>query len=399
MKKRISLVLAIVMIAALFCTVVPFAVFADDTSENNYHIAVNGEDCGTNIFDAASVSEYTTIGDTVINLMDDITIDKTMQVYNNVVINGNGHTINLKEGMGNVIRVRGASITINNAVITGNPGVPNAEGKYNSSCVFQVYNDKTTVNFKDVVFNSIDLLYSIINFLGENGAVATFNLERVIATNMNGHNSNSSFIIGGNKGQQNHMIINIKDCNIAHNQCIITLNKGSTADINVENSTLALAGTAGSVLNFANPEELAEGQASKITFDATGSLLKFETGEGRTDIKKGDSADIVINYTPALPTDVTTATPPTFEVPEVTTEEVTTTDGGETTTTEKQDDETTPSATTTDGGDDKPSVTTPNATTPPPAADEGCAGCGGIAIAAQLVALICAAAVVIIKRK
>ncbi len=79
--------------------------------------------------------------------------------------------------------------------------------------------------------------------------------------------------------------------------------------------------------------------------------------------------------------------------------ETTTTDGNDTTTTDGGDDATTPSATTTDGGDDKPSVTTPDATTPPPAADEGCAGCGGIAIAAQLVALICAAAVVIIKRK
>ncbi len=86
----------------------------------------------------------------------------------------------------------------------------------------------------------------------------------------------------------------------------------------------------------------------------------------------------------------------------------TTTDGGETTTedpntttTDGGEDETTPSTTTTDGGEDvtTPSVTTPDATTPPPAADEGCAGCGGIAIAAQLVALICAAAVVIIKKK
>jgi len=40
-------------------------------------------------------------------------------------------------------------------------------------------------------------------------------------------------------------------------------------------------------------------------------------------------------------------------------------------------------------------------TTTAPAADAeaGCAGCGGIAIAAQLVALVCAAAVIVIKKK
>ena len=43
----------------------------------------------------------------------------------------------------------------------------------------------------------------------------------------------------------------------------------------------------------------------------------------------------------------------------------------------------------------------PNTTTTAPAADAegGCAGCGGIAIAAQLVALVCAAAVIVIKKK
>jgi len=68
-------------------------------------------------------------------------------------------------------------------------------------------------------------------------------------------------------------------------------------------------------------------------------------------------------------------------------------------------------AATPDGTTAAPTVTTtaapttttaaPTVTTTAPAADAeaGCAGCGGIAIAAQLVALVCAAAVIVIKKK
>ncbi len=413
MKKRISLVLAIVMIAALFCTIVPFAVAADETEENNCIIKVAGEDYGATVFDATLLKEYLTLGDVELTLTGDITITADcidLRDYN-LTINGNNHVITIKEGISNIFRLESAdrTLTISNAILTG--------AQNNGGCVFQLKGANTTVNLTDVTMTALSSKWYIINVMGNDGKTRTVNLTRVIAVDNVTSDQNGCFLSTGNDASEsnadhtNYAVINITDSKIQTPKRVLQINKGSTADINITNSTLSLpddAAADSAAIRIYAPQLLAADQVTATTLDATGSLIKVPAG--CLAIKADDHNDITLNYAPGVPTDVTTQAPPAVEIPDVTTtdsdvtttgSDVTTTDGGndETTTTEKKDDETTPSATTTDGGDDKPSVTTPNATTPPPAADEGCAGCGGIAIAAQLVALICAAAVVIIKRK
>ena len=373
MKKRISLILAVIMVAALFCSVLPLTAGAEEApAVTTCNVTVDGEDMGSMEIAVALSLVNQNLGDeVVINLTSDWNIDGAVAIDGaNLTINGNNHIITVKEGMGNVFIVNGKdkNITINNATITGDAAGPSSA----SSCIFQIKGDNAGVVLTDVVMNNLKAKWYIINLMGNNGSQKNATLTRVIATNIP-----TPFLSSGNSNNPeknvwdhtNYCVIKINDSLLTSEGRVIQINAGSTCDIDVNNSTLQIVDTAtkaNPVVRVEMPKNLAEGQVNTSTIDITNSVIKFPAAVGCTENKignDGDTTGITYNYVPGVPTAAETQAPPATDAPAT----------------------------------DAPATDAPATEAPTTEAPAG--GCGGIAIAAQLVTLICAAAAVLIIKK
>ncbi len=467
MKKRISLILAIVMIAAVFATAIPFAALADDAPAAAQATDVVLKAYTSDTDDAATRTEVAAIKleELVSKLGSTATADVVAAAlagkyiwleFENKTINlGKPGTASLNffvaEGKKTYVNGNGAVLTFENSG-NGTPAIYAKAIKTGTEIADAtlatgefIFKDLTVNTATDICVQTLDCAASLVNSTFVSSAHNGLNISGSKATDTVKITLDDTSVLQGNNG----ILIAAKNTvELSGSGTVKSAGFAATSTndyqwraavkINKLDATLTVAGNiklvadeygiSGRGSNNVNDIKIKDsasvtgGTASVNLLEA--DTLKVEGGTLTGDIAATDNATKVellagsltgeINCPDAILTKDAAfvvndpAAETTTEAEETTTEEVTTTDGGETTTTdggndettttEKQDDETTPSATTTDGGEDKPSVTTPDATTPP-AADEGCAGCGGIAIAAQLVALICAAAVVIIKKK
>ena len=184
--------------------------------------------------------------DVTITLNKNVTLDAATVIAAadiKVTIKGQGNTITLGTGIGNAFQLTGNGLTLafENLTLTGDCGNNNSV----SACVFQMKGVNTVLDLNEV--NMIDLAakWYIINIMGNDGLTRTVNINNCTAKNVP-----TSFISTGNanggvgQDHSNYAVITIKNSNLENAQRILQVNAGSTANVLIENSTLAIT-TAG----------------------------------------------------------------------------------------------------------------------------------------------------------
>ena len=450
MKKIISIIIAVLMMATLLCAAIPVSA-ADETPEAVLYL--NGEE----LFDGpfAQILGFVQSGSlgsgnykVKLNKNVQLTTKFNPKHANNIEIDGllpNGEKaiINSTVTENNWRLEGGAKYVFRNVVL---------KGQATGGCMFQLNHAQNggDLDLIDCVVESQDLYYTI-NAMATSGAKQTVNIVRTTITQkalvgeskVKTRAAIATSNPAGTYGQYMHLELNIIDSTIKSEAGVIWGNSGSTVDINLTNSILELLPLPDGVTahertylpQFATVildkvEELKNvpGLPTKNTLDAENSMIKAPAGF-ETIVTNPDCTNTEINYQMAEDVNPDVTTPETdldveLGLPEITTLEPveteeptddeaddTTPSGGEddeTTPADDEDDETTPvddEADDTTPGNDETTVPAGDVTTAgDDAAAGGCAGCGGagdpaVTTVAAIVIAMAAAVAIIVKRK
>ncbi len=339
MKKTISLIIAIIMIVAVICTAIPTVTAAIDNSEASLYYAP----VGTQVTDDEEFYLYTETFDDVyycanaevfgegnylIKLHKDITVtyqiiftEKSNYIIDGKLENGNA-TITSTLSTNNWRFFGGGQYTLKNLNIIGSP---------TDGCLMQLgydtalgkpYGDLDIIDCN--IRSTGDCHYTIGHQASAPEAYeSTINIIRTTITQDSDSTSLKSMIGTGNPGGLNHLNLNIVDSTLTSNSNIVWINKGSTADIDITNSTLevkaltnpvyankSVIGEGGSVagiqINRIEGTRIVEGRFDGVTIDSDDSLIKVPSGLPAVKIAEGETK-VVNNYTPGTPDPVVTS--------------------------------------------------------------------------------------------
>ena len=435
MKKIISILLAVIMTAALLCAAVP--AFA---AEYDVVVYYNGEEiCEATWAEAVDIIKTNLFGkkgevaNYKLKLLKNLELKATFNPQNDVNIEIDGLLANGQK----------ATIT---STVTGNNWRLEGGGKYvfrnvnivgqpTAGCLIQL-NHITggDLDIIDSTITSTEDLYYTINAMAKNGDKQTINIIRSTITQSTA--TGGALISTGNPNDHYmHLEINVIDSTLKTNAKVIQVNAGSTTEVNLVNSVLEIAdpgakATAGIVISAVENLKGVEGLPSANVINSTNSLIKSGT---LPTVNAADGANLTNNYQVGEPNTEVTSPIEDLEIglPEIITEAPTTTtapddeeDDATTTTAsedeeddvtttkasdeedDEEDDETTPADEEDDVTTATPDNTTaaPDVTTAAPATDAegGCAGCAagdGATAAIALVVAMAAAVAIIVKRK